>query len=214
MNIDTILDEAFDLYMPQIRSEIKDLAEFVQREYYSVYPYNILEIGTKFGGTFHIWCSINKTGLNISIDMDDGGLHGGIGDEEMNKRDQWFQERFQNCHFIRGNSHSDSIKHSLFLRLMKLLGKEDDTSKWFECIDFLFIDGDHTYEGVKKDFEMYSPFVKKGGLIAFHDIVISDHHHSREVYVGEFWNEIKHGYKYTEFVDGEQNWGGIGVLIK
>lgn len=38
-------------------------------------------------------------------------------------------------------------------------------------LDFLFIDGDHTYEGVKKDFEMYSPLVRKGGLIAFHDIV-------------------------------------------
>lgn len=38
-------------------------------------------------------------------------------------------------------------------------------------IDFLFIDGDHTYEGVKRDFLMYSPLVRKGGIIAFHDIV-------------------------------------------
>jgi hypothetical protein len=34
----------------------------------------------------------------------------------------------------------------------------------------LFIDGDHTYEGVRRDFEMYSPLVRKGGIIAFHDI--------------------------------------------
>jgi hypothetical protein len=30
-------------------------------------------------------------------------------------------------------------------------------------VDFLFIDGDHTYEGVKKDFEMYSPLVRREG---------------------------------------------------
>jgi predicted O-methyltransferase YrrM len=38
-------------------------------------------------------------------------------------------------------------------------------------LDFLFIDGDHTYEGVKQDFEMYTPLVRKGGLVAMHDIV-------------------------------------------
>lgn len=38
-----------------------------------------------------------------------------------------------------------------------------------ESIDFLFIDGDHTYNAVKKDFELYYPKVKKNGLIFFHD---------------------------------------------
>ena len=37
-------------------------------------------------------------------------------------------------------------------------------------LDFLFIDGDHSYAGVKQDFEKYSGYVKRGGLIAFHDI--------------------------------------------
>lgn len=39
-------------------------------------------------------------------------------------------------------------------------------------MDFLFIDGDHAYEGVKADFEMYSPLVRKGGLVALHDICV------------------------------------------
>jgi predicted O-methyltransferase YrrM len=38
-----------------------------------------------------------------------------------------------------------------------------------EKADFLFIDGDYTYEGVKRDL-MYSPLVREGGIIAFHDI--------------------------------------------
>ena len=37
-------------------------------------------------------------------------------------------------------------------------------------LDFLFIDGDHSYQGVAADFENYAPMVRKGGLIGFHDI--------------------------------------------
>lgn len=38
-----------------------------------------------------------------------------------------------------------------------------------ESIDFIFIDGDHTYEAVKRDYELYAPKIKSGGLIFFHD---------------------------------------------
>ena len=38
-------------------------------------------------------------------------------------------------------------------------------------IDFLFIDGDHSYKGVTTDFRLYSPLVKDYGNIAFHDII-------------------------------------------
>jgi predicted O-methyltransferase YrrM len=36
-------------------------------------------------------------------------------------------------------------------------------------LDLLFIDGDHSYEGVKRDYELYVSKVKPGGLILFHD---------------------------------------------
>ena len=49
---------------------------------------------------------------------------------------------------------------------------EEIAAKWNKPICLLFIDGDHSYEGVKKDFEMWSPFVVKGGLIAFHDVAV------------------------------------------
>ncbi|MFC1667583.1 class I SAM-dependent methyltransferase, partial [Candidatus Omnitrophota bacterium] len=36
-------------------------------------------------------------------------------------------------------------------------------------IDFLWIDGDHSYEGVKKDIHDWIPLVKKDSFICFHD---------------------------------------------
>lgn len=36
-------------------------------------------------------------------------------------------------------------------------------------IDFIFIDGDHSYEACKADIAAWAPFVKPGGVIAFHD---------------------------------------------
>ncbi|WP_257666864.1 class I SAM-dependent methyltransferase [Parapedobacter tibetensis] len=41
--------------------------------------------------------------------------------------------------------------------------------KDFNRIDFLFIDGDHSIEGCKTDFDLYSPKIVSGGFIAFHD---------------------------------------------
>ncbi len=40
---------------------------------------------------------------------------------------------------------------------------------WSTSIDFLFIDGDHRYEKIKKDFEEWSHFLVSGGFILFHD---------------------------------------------
>jgi cephalosporin hydroxylase len=222
LELERIINDAFALYMPQIRSEIIQLAEFVRNHRGSTLkeaPYNILEIGTKYGGTFYIWNKLNPgPGINISIDMNDGGQHGGISELDMDKRDLWFQERFDNAYFIRGDSHNEHIQFHCRYRLHRNRENQNngvwDRSVFDERdIDFLFIDGDHTLKGVKRDYDMYSPFVRPGGIIVFHDIVISDHHHSRNVHVGEFWNEIKHKYTHLEFVEPGNNWGGIGILL-
>lgn len=225
-----IIEEAYRLYMPQVKSEITKLAEFIQKDIFDkrendpFYQYNILEIGTKFGGTFYIWNKLNEltNGKNISIDMSDGGLHGGISEEEMDKRDLWFHERFDNCHFIRGDSHLYETANKAF----SVVEPDNKISVWF---DFLFIDGDHTYEGVKKDFFMYEPFVKKNSKIVFHDIIDTERHRNRNVFVSKLWQEITelklpknqnccvYGgqvYEFKEFIDGNEDFGGIGILIK
>lgn len=37
-------------------------------------------------------------------------------------------------------------------------------------IDYLHIDGDHSYDGVKKDFELYSTIMSENGIITIHDV--------------------------------------------
>jgi hypothetical protein len=47
----------------------------------------------------------------------------------------------------------------------------EEASKMFdnEYFDYVYIDGDHSYEAVKKDLELWYPRVKKGGILAGHD---------------------------------------------
>lgn len=52
-----------------------------------------------------------------------------------------------------------------------LPGYSHDVIRTFrEPLDFLFIDGNHEYEAVKKDFFDWTPLVKPGGVVAFHDV--------------------------------------------
>ena len=53
--------------------------------------------------------------------------------------------------------------------LMKMFSSEAVKQIEDESLDFVFIDGNHSYESVKEDIQLYTPKVKKGGLIAGHD---------------------------------------------
>lgn len=77
--------------------------------------------------------------------------------------------------------------------------------------DLLFIDGSHSYEDVKSDWENYYPFVAKGGIIAFHDIS------SERFGVKRFWLELRHKLggkrKLVEIVSPDSEMG-IGLVFK
>ena len=164
---------------------------------------SIVEIGTAQGGTLYAWCKIAASdALIISIDLPGGPFGGGYTLSDI-KRFRKYKRKNQKLYFLRKNSHKQETKN----KLVELL----DGRK----IDFLFIDGDHRYTGVKKDFQLYSSLVKQNGLIALHDIL----HHPRvpECKVDKFWSEIKSKYKNVELVDKEDDrgwgqWGGIGII--
>jgi predicted O-methyltransferase YrrM len=42
---------------------------------------------------------------------------------------------------------------------------------WDRRIDLLFIDGDHSYEGVKRDWDLFVPYLTEFGVVVFHDTI-------------------------------------------
>ncbi|HEY5085778.1 MAG TPA: class I SAM-dependent methyltransferase [Gemmatimonadaceae bacterium] len=48
---------------------------------------------------------------------------------------------------------------------------QDVAKDWCEPIRFLWIDGDHTYEGALRDVEMFKPFLVDGAVVAMHDVL-------------------------------------------
>jgi len=64
---------------------------------------------------------------------------------------------------------------------------------WTKPINVLFIDGDHSYEGVKDDWDNFSPFVVKDGWVFFHDADITSPgvvKVTEEINKG--WSEVKY----------------------
>jgi len=178
----------------QIREEIHELAQEVEE----LRPKVLLEIGTFNGGTLYIFSrAADSDALILSADLP-GGLFGGGSPDWMVPLFRSFPKDRQSLRLLRANSHDSKTLEEI----KRIIGTRG--------IDFLFIDGDHTYEGVKRDFEMYSPLVNSGGMIAFHD---TQPHSVEGVEVSRFWDEVKVGFKSSNIVkDRNQAWAGIGVL--
>jgi predicted O-methyltransferase YrrM len=81
------------------------------------------------------------------------------------KNIQKFNTKNNKFEYIQGNSQEQTT-----------LGR---LKEFIQDIDVLFIDGDHSFIGVKNDFDLYSPLVKSGGYIIFDDY--NDHQFSPQV---------------------------------
>ena len=172
------------IMMAQVRTEIVEFARILQ----AASPRLSLEIGTRFGGTLLLLCRVSPPGAKI-ISMDLPSQPSlGLG-YPRNKIPLYlrFPKAAQRLYLLRADSHLPSTKQQVE-RILKN-----------ELLDYAFIDGDHSYEGVRRDFEMYSTLVRSGGLIAFHDIAV---HGSGtwNVGVSKFWSEIKQNYNHQEIV--------------
>lgn len=180
----------------QVVWEITSLAEIV----HTLKPKTVVEVGTSKGGTLFLWARLAARDAHLtSIDLP-GGENNWAYPRWKEPFYKSFASQQQKIDLLRGDSQSEAMLNDL----KKTLGGAP--------IDFLFIDADHTYEGVKKDYELYSPLVRKGGVIAFHDIAL--HPMSSECRVKNLWDEIKVGKKFQEFIENPaQDWGGIGVLF-
>jgi len=166
-------------------------------------PQRLCEIGAYHGGTLALFARIaNPSAKLLSIDL----------------QYPWYLRRAyaalagsgQRVKCLRADSHSPETQRKV--------------AKWLRgsMLDFLFIDGDHSLEGVKLDYEIYGQLVRPGGIIALHDIVPD--YRTRfglktPADVGQvptFWTALRREHpEAMELVeDPAQDGYGIGVLRK
>ena len=157
----------------QVPSEILALYRSAEKSK----PKTILEVGVEYGGTFKLWSTLLGPGdLLIGVDLKEHYTWNGEATE---------------CKlvYIQGDSQDQRIVSKVE---EALAGRS---------IDLLFIDGDHTQQGVSNDYNNYSKFVRHGGTIGLHDI-------NDGTGVKQFWSTIPQP-KY------EVNNGiGVGYFLK
>lgn len=195
-SIDELVDAVFSyghrFFGPmQIREEIIEALREVQ----ALQPRYIVEIGTAGGGTLLLWSRVaHPQATIVTIDLPGGPF--GEGSSALRvPLYRLLGLPGQKLHLIRGNS---QIPETVTLTCRYL---EDHP------VDFLFIDADHTASGVRTDYRLYSPLVRPGGIIAFHDIAITD----SEYGVKKLWQELSAERPHKAILGSPQTYG-IGLL--
>ena len=156
-------------------------------------PKIFVELGTHFGHSYFSFCqAVAEAGLSTkcyAVDTWQGDEHAGLyGNEIFPKVDAYHQKRYAG-----------------FSRLLRMTF--DDAASYFadESVELLHIDGLHTYEAVRHDFETWLPKLAPGAVVMFHDTNVRE----RNFGVWKLWEELQARYpNNVEFVHSH----GLGVL--
>lgn len=152
-------------------------------------PDIVLEIGTGRGGTLYVWARHLCASRIITVDYS-------LQTSKMAVLFDAFSPT-TSIEFVRGYSQN--------------VAPDVRAAVGDEAVDFLFLDGDPTYEGVKREFELYAPLVAEGGVIAVHDIV--EDHPNVDEEKHRFWSELVEEYETEELVvSGERRKRGVGFV--
>jgi predicted O-methyltransferase YrrM len=176
----------------QVREEVVELVSVVK----AAAPKRVLEIGTDNGGTLFLlaWASALDARI-LSLDI---RVYGRL--RRLLYRS--FGRGRQSVKLHTGDSHSEETRLAVQRHFR------------MRPLDMLFIDGDHAYDGVRRDYELYAPLVRPGGLIAFHDIVEGPE--SSVGGVPRFWREVRSDLRdVSEIVESPEQGGyGLGIGVK
>jgi len=156
-------------------------------------PDVLVELGTHYGGSFFSFCQAAKDGCLKSklyaIDTFSGDVHAGAYNNEV----------FETVEKVAQKIYNNQAN------LMKMYFDEGALYFEDESIDILHIDGLHTYDAVKHDYEMWLPKVKPGGIVLFHDTTVLEYGFG----VHLLWKELSTLHPNFEF----EHSSGLGVLF-
>ena len=101
----------------------------------------------------------------------------GVDPYKVQKENTLYEKNIGQNHMVGDDVSLSLIKRKILKESLKypnlkiIIDRSDNASKQFdkESIDFVFIDGDHSYESVKTDINCWEPKVKEDGLIMGHD---------------------------------------------
>jgi len=187
--------------LPDI-SQIPEVFNKLFEFYKALKPRNVLEIGSLLGWSIKRFIQNAEKGANvISVDFPVRDFVG-PGDHRVDPQEyghmilwkRWAKESGVNLYVVPFSSFEKTTL--------------DQVRAITPTLDFIFIDGDHRYEAIKNDFNMYSQLIRPGGIIAFHDIAENE-----EGGGYKFWNEIKNNYKHKEILCSKEKEKGIGVIL-
>ena len=159
----------------------------------AVKPSLLVELGTYYGESYFGFCqAIQERGIDCrayAVDTWQGDLNTG---------------RYSASVF-EAVSNYNAAHYSAFSSLLRM--RFDEASKLFtdHTIDLLHLDGCHSYESVKRDFETWLPKVSKNGIILIHDIAVR----KDDFGVWRFWEEIVERFPSFAFWHSS----GLGMLV-
>jgi predicted O-methyltransferase YrrM len=193
---------SFDEALAVARSEIgitqqTDEARWLFDRVRALRPRVVVEIGVAYGGTLFLWTrAASADAVLVGLDARPVGRLGNLSPFPILCRT--FATRRQRIELLMG---VDSHDQATVGRLEDVLGGRS--------IDFLFVDGDHSYDGVREDTALYGPLVREDGLIAFHDV--SPRAAPQTEGTARFWREFASTRSVeAEIVDAEPGFG-IGL---